>query len=444
VIAQLPLPVSRPARGPALPQWPADPWPLFQQRVKGYAARYAALWESVEAATPRLGPVVPLPGKLKREAQADAQFEAIKTLLRQFPRSHEQREGWRAKLLNAGREIAGRTLGLPNAALELFFTRTGVEATRRFVREARAFDPGMSDENLLQALRNLWVIHSIQVLFEREPSVSPATFAYSMLYPWTDNRLDDPAVSSDAKLRFGQWLERRLCGSHPAPPDAHAAQVGRLVGMIEGHFPRAEFEEVYLSLRAIHHAQMASLQQQSTGDFPDGHALLHITLRKGGTSVLADACLVAGQLSESETDFMFGYGTVLQLLDDLQDVSADLANGHATLFAREAAAGFLDAVTARLWSFLRAALWSPGRFEAPRFQPVKTLIQESCKLLLLQAVARNCRLYTARFAAELESCSPFRFAFLRDREASLGAECRKLISSLRRRRQINAAFDLLS
>jgi hypothetical protein len=429
-----------------MPPEPRDgSWRLFQERVEGYAARYAALWESIEAGPPPLGPAIPLCDKLKREARANGQFEEIKAHLRQFPRSREKREDWRGKLLNSAREIAGDSLGLPNAGLELLFTGPGLEATRQFVREAKAFDSRLNEESLLQAMRNLWVVHSIQLLLDKEVALSPATFAYSMLYPWTDNYLDDPKISSGMKVCFGKWLERRLCGFGAAAPDSHAEQVSRLVAFIEGVFPRSEFEEVYLSLRAIHHAQMASLGQQQAAGFLDERNLLQITLRKGGTSVLADAYLVAGQLSEAEADFMFGYGVLLQLMDDLQDLANDLANRHSTLFVRPAeAGGLLDASTARLWSFVRTVLESSSRFEAPRFQPIQALLQESCKLLLFQAVARNHRFYSTRFVTELESCSPFRFAFLRAREKSVAGECRQIISLLRRRGRIEAAFDLLA
>jgi hypothetical protein len=219
--------------------------------------------------------------------------------------------------------------------------------------------------------------------------------------------------------------------------------VGQLVALIEGRFPRAEFEEVYLSLRAIYQAQIASLEQQAADALLTERKLVQITLKKGGSSVLADAWLVAGNLSDAEEDFMFGYGALLQLMDDLQDLRNDLGNRHVTVFARQAVIGPLDGLASRLWSFAQAVLWSSSRFEAPKFQPVKTLIQESCKLMLLQAVARNYSFYTARFAAELEDSSPFRFIYLRSREATLKGECKNIISLLRRRRQIDSAFDLL-
>jgi hypothetical protein len=393
-------------------------------------------------ALPCLGPHVPLSRKLEREAQATRHMEEIESRLQRFPRSPKSRTAWRETLLHQTKELARRCLGFPAGGLRLLFNRKGMEVTRDFVRAAKSFDPGIKDESLFQALRNVWIVNTIQLILDEPMSLSPAVFGYSMLYPWTDNYLDDPQLPAQAKLAFGAWLERRLCGSAAAPADAHTAQVAQLVALIEGCFPRAEFEDVYVSLRAIHQAQMASLEQQTACGSLSEHDLLRATFRKGGASVLPDAYLVAGSLSEAEAEFMFGFGVLLQLIDDLQDLQADLANGHATLFARQAG-GLLDGVTTRLWAFAQAVLWAAGRFDAPKHQPIKALIQESCKLMVLQAVARNQHLYSPGFAAELEAASPFRFQFMRDRQTAAAREGDKMLSFLRQHRRLGSTFDLL-
>jgi len=188
---------------------------------------------------------------------------------------------------------------------------------------------------------------------------------------------------------------------------------------------------------------MASLEQHTAGDALSQDELLRTTFRKGGTSVLADAFLVMGTLTEAEAGFMFGFGVLLQLIDDLQDLQTDLANGHRTLFASPAD-DWLDEPTARLWSFTQTVLWSSGHFAAPKHQPIKALIQESCKLMILQAVARNHQRYRPAFAARLETYSPVRFSYLRAREHLLKDECNDIVSLLRRRGQFDSAFDMLA
>ena len=251
------------------------------------------------------------------------------------------------------RRIASDYLEGDAEGLDQLFTAEGLEATRQFVGQARTFAPAISDQNLFQALRNLWVTHSVQLFLRAPITLCPALFAYSMLYPWTDNCLDDLRLERAAKVAFGDWLTLRLSGIKAAPRDPHAEQVGRLIGMIERLYPRAEFPEVYLSLRAIHHAQMRSLEQQDAARDWDEQALLSLSIAKGGASVLTDACLVRGSLTVDEEEFMFAYGVLLQLMDDLQDLRDDLAKRHMTIFTRQTRVSPLDEVTTRLWAFTR-------------------------------------------------------------------------------------------
>jgi len=382
--------------------------------------------------------------QMGRESSVNLHLERLKAMLLRFPSLRDQRETWRKELLSTSRELAGRTVGLPKEGLKLLFTPEGLEATQQFIQQGRAFDPKITDGSLHQGLRNLWVMHSIQLLLGRPVALTPSLFAYSMLYPCTDNFLDNSDIPGEAKTEFGNWLARRLQGDRTTPPSSHAEQVSRLVALIESAFPRTEFEAVYFSLRAIHDAQTTSLDQHRTEVPLSDEEVLRITTTKGGTSVLADACLIVGQISEAEADFMFGYGVLLQLMDDLQDLSDDLSKGHATLFSRQAADGFLDELTSRLWNFSQTVLWSSTRFEAPEFRPLKALIQDNCKLLLVQTVARNPAFYTLRFSEELENCSPFSFGFLRSRETTLHKEASEIISTLRCRGRIRSTFDFLN
>ncbi len=413
------------------------------QRVEDLTVGFGALWEAAGSGRPRLGPDVGPDEQASRERKANECIADIDRRLRQYPGANAKREVWREDFLRTLQDMARGCLGFPEAGLKLFFNRAARNATRQFIRNAKAFDPTMSDESVFQALRNLWVIHNLQLFLNRDIALSPAAFGYSMLYPWTDNYLDDPRMPESSKVAFGDWLARRLSGACSAAPAAHAAQVGRLVGWIEQCFCREDYPEVYHSLRAIHLAQMASLRQQQVDAAANEQSILAITIEKGGTSVLTDAYLVRGWLSEAEADFMFGYGVLLQLMDDLQDLRNDLANRHATIFTRQAASGPLDEVTSRLWSFTQTVLWSSDQFAAPEFDPLKTLIQENCKLLLLLSVARNHNFYSASFADEMETSSPFRFGYLRRREHTLAGEYAKIAAFMRRKHAIKSVLDAL-
>ena len=118
------------------------------------------------------------------------------------------------------------------------------EASIAFTREARAFDPELPLDGLWQALRNVWIgntLHllldrpiavnpglrldglwqalrnvgignTLQLLLDRPVTLRPGLFAYSMLYPLTDNLLDDPGLDGGSKREFNERFGRRLAG----------------------------------------------------------------------------------------------------------------------------------------------------------------------------------------------------------------------------------------
>jgi hypothetical protein len=268
-------------------------------------------------------------------------------------------------------------------------------------------------------------------------------FAYSLLYPYTDNYLDDPDIPAGAKQalddRLRQWL-----GGRPVPPhSARERDILRLVEVIHRAYPASAYPDVHDSLRAIHRAQVGSLAQQSSPRLRDQTALLQISVEKGGTSVLTDGYLVAGRLSHPEAEFLFGYGVVLQLLDDLQDIRRDLRAGHATLFTKAAASGWLDGPANRLLEFLRRVLRSSDRFAAERFEALKELLERSCRLLLLHAVAASPEFFTGAYSRQLEASSPFRFRFIRERRATLEKAFQKAKGRLKDRHRWDAFLRVL-
>jgi hypothetical protein len=155
--------------------------------------------------------------------------------------------------------------------------------------------------------------------------------------------------------------------------------------------------------------------------------LLDIGCEKGGSSVLADLYLVDGSPGVASQRFAFGYGVLLQFLDDLQDVEADLAAGHQTLFTRAAARGPLDEPTARLAAFMDRVLADPS-LARPELDDARDLIRRNCAALLMGAVADQPRRFSRRFRRKLEGQWPL--------------TCRAM-RRLRRRAQRRApAFDL--
>jgi hypothetical protein len=245
------------------------------------------------------------------------------------------------------------------------------------------------------------------MLIGERVAMRPGLFAYSMLYPLTDNWLDDPTVSEVRKRAFSERFGRRLAGRAVRPEDDRDRPAFRLVETIESEFPRCQCPWVYESLLAIHGGQTRSLDQQHRSRL-SAEEVLAISFEKGGSSVLADLHLVMDAPRPAEQRFAFGFGVLLQLLDDLQDVEDDLAAGHVTAFTRAAARGPLDDETARLARFVDAVLAS-GPFQSPAFADRLDLIRRNCLSLLVGTVALGERRFSRGFRRGLERQWPVSF-----------------------------------
>ena len=254
----------------------------------------------------------------------------------------------------------------------------------------------------------------LQMLLGREMSLTPAIFAYSMLYPYTDNYLDDPRVPSEEKLEFNARIRRRLSGEMIAPVREGEARLWQLFEMIERQYPRADWPEVYASLLAIHRAQGNSLRQRGSHASVNPPDILRLSFEKGGASVLADAHLAAGSLSCEEAEFVFAWGALLQLVDDLQDLKQNRSEGALTIFTQVAGRVPLDELTTHTLSFGQEVMRRMKQVPA-RCPALKEMIQKSYMSLLVWSAGECRELYTREYLAELETHSPFRFACLAER-----------------------------
>ncbi len=140
---------------------------------------------------------------------------------------------------------------------------------------------------------------------------------------------------------------------------------------------------------------------------------------KGGTSVLADACLAHGWLSREESRFSFEWGVLLQLGDDLQDVREDMQRGSVTLFTSAARLGRpLDSLVVQLLNFSEQV--GARMDQLPNGTRVfKNLLRMSWRSLIIGAVANSHEFFSSGFLEEAERWSPFRFEFLRTRNERL-------------------------
>jgi len=367
--------------------------------------RHVALWQRCKGHRPRLRRRYTPLEQAQREADAEKFVRVAEKGIASGLRDAE------SAVLQAFAVFARAALDLDDAHLKLLVEGFPYLA-KGLAEQARRFDPALRPADIFQASRNVWTAAGLQVLLGQPLQLTPAIFAYSMLYPYTDNLLDDPLTSAEAKLAFNRRLRARLQGDTPQPADHREHKVWALVDKIESQYDRARYPGVYGSLLAIQNAQEESVGLRREAGLPSDQVLRGV-FAKGGASVLADGYLAAGMLTKEQEDFAFGWGVLLQLADDLQDVAEDLAAGTATLFS-ETPHEPLDLVSNRVFEFGELVFAGLDTFQLPGLEPLKQLIRQSAVILLITAAGAARELHTRTYIQELERHSPFRFGFVRE------------------------------
>lgn len=283
-----------------------------------------------------------------------------------------------------------------------------VKSTEAFIKRVRGNWPDMDEASIFQALRNVWIMNAIQMMAGQPFELTDAMFAYSMLYPLTDNLMDDPNIDSNNKKAFVKRFGDRLLGTAIEAKSKVEADVFEMVRLIEMQYSRAEYPEVYEGLLLIHDAQLKSLRQQ--GEKLSLEELTYLTFRKGSASVIADGYLVLGTLSDEQLNFLMGYGIVLQLADDLQDMTEDAAHGHVTLFSD---ASTFEERYERVMKLICLSRLTLEKMVTPDPQfsvRLGTLLGSSMTLLIGDAIYEQRKYFSKQIVKQIESLQVVRLA----------------------------------
>jgi hypothetical protein len=385
------------------------------QATTSFVEESIAAWHRSSTQFPALGRQYSEHEQQERERLFDLAIEAGQAELQRQPRTKSERKEAYGRLVSLAAQLGSFALDLHDPYFEFLLRDEFSKVGKDLAAGARRFDASVSLSDILQACRNAWTACGLQPLLGHAMQLTPAIFAYSMLYPYSDNYLDDAGVSREAKLAFSSRFGRRLAGDRLPPLDGLEAAVWRLVSLIESQYARDAYPQVYGCLLDIHHAQEDSIHQLRHNARVDNMDLLRLTFAKGGTSVLADAYLAAGSLIESEATFAFNWGVLLQLADDLDDLPLDREHGFVNLFSQSAEQGPLDELTNRTLNFGQSVMKLMETLPNGA-APFKELLRKNSSSLLIRAAGASNELFSKDYLAELQTYSPLRFSFLKERQ----------------------------
>lgn len=301
------------------------------------------------------------------------------------------------------------------AHLSLILSDDFKDVSKDFFYKARKFDPDLKPTNIYQAMRNVWITNGVQLMADVPVVITPSVFAYSMIYPYSDNFLDDPEISTHEKHIFSERFNRRLHGEEIVPDNFTEKQLNKLVEKIENEFPRDSYPKVYQSLYAIQKGQTDSLQLAKENGLSDSEVQC-ICFEKGGASVLADGYLVAGKLTRQQEQALFGYGVYLQLLDDIQDVKEDTQASTKTMFSC-LPENDLGVFVNQTVHFGRVVLNEMRCFPGLKNNTFLDLMNRSIEMMVIESVGLNHTWYSTDYLAALEKHSPLHFGFVREKRS---------------------------
>jgi len=385
------------------------------QPVETYINHFINLWENSPVTLPVFNRVYSESEKREREQyfeELQKKMESLqnKSNIRKLRKSNPENT-----FFPVFKTFMQNVFDFEEEQLKIILSDDFRNVSKDFFYKARAFGPDLSPEDIYQALRNVWIMNGLQLMMHLPVEITLSVFAYSMIYPYSDNFLDDPSITSAEKLEFSKRFNLRLHGEIVLATNSCESQLFKLVGMFEQQYSRDEYPDVYNGLYAIQKAQTDSMKLLKSGDLTD-EQIRRICFEKGGASVLADGFLVAGNLTGEQQQALFGYGIYLQMLDDIQDAREDQVSMTNTMCSYLEGKK-MDEFVNRTIHFGRKALDELKCFEDSAGDVFLSLMNKSIETMAIESVGVNNTIFSDGFTNELEKFSPLHFAFVRQKKS---------------------------
>lgn len=377
------------------------------------------LWQDMPSSFPEFTCRFTTRDHRQNETALQSSIRKISDEMKQKPLGLPNKETSREMMLGIAAGLARQALGFEDRHVDVILDNGFFDVAAEFARQAKIFDPTISDNDIYQAARNVMTMNFIQLLMQKPVSLTPSIFAYSLLYPLTDNYLDSGMLSTNEKMEFCGRFGERLLGLPTSPVNTKEQQIWQCICMIEREFLRDDFPLVHASLLGIYQAQVDSLQMLITNHNLEEKDLIRLIFAKGGAAVLADGYLVAGSLDEKQRLFMFAYGVFTQLIDDLEDARLDEQDGISTLFSMRDNKNQLDETTNRLFHFGIKAFGTIDYFVDPQAATLKEMIWKCIDPLLIDMASQNPTKFSTAYLRDLECHFPFSFKGLRNQRRAL-------------------------
>lgn len=288
----------------------------------------------------------------------------------------------------------------------------------QFFRGVRTFDPSITAPWVWQALRNYLIYGTIVGMEAGEQGCHDAIMGYSLLYPYTDNYIDNPDISNSDKIEFNQMIEDTLKGKEIKPTDPLQDKIIKclLMGMNYREGSKKEASSALLLLMLDAQAYSTRFMGYSKEDYrTKKDDIIRMLGYKGGVSVLNDYFFSIPKIDLNGIIFYLQFGFILQLADDIQDIPGDIASKTPTLYSMVDSVKEREANFYQLIRFIRAAFQG---YEAKNEQ-MRLFMLRSTMLLCMLTIIRSEDEFSDEFNHYMDDYIPFARDFSNQIDASI-------------------------
>lgn len=371
-------------------------------------------WSDTENTFPDFLSEVPYTKKLHNEQYLQSVAVQFKEQLNKLSRPSIRKKEEKKKLFLMVKKImAEETIIGIHQTMDIHTLEAYQEELIEFLRHERTFSPELPFEGIGQGIRNYIVYIMFNELNKKRPSFNTACFGYSMLYPFTDNYIDNKAYSNKDKQNYNRLIRDKLEGKKVYPSSSYEQKTCELLDKIEASYPRNQDSTIYTLLLLMLDAQEDSLKQHRRHSQEQAHNLtpdeiLDISVNKGGLSVLIDRYFVQKEMTEDDLTFYLSFGLFLQLADDLQDIAEDYEQGSQTLFTADLRSEPEEQLVNKLLHFLHRIM---DQYPSDNEQ-FKQFLLSNCYQLIYSSIAGSKEFFSQEYLDQLEKYLPVTFPYL--------------------------------
>lgn len=371
------------------------------------------LWKGLPNSFPEFLTEVEEKQKQENEVFLEGMGKRWKKIGKAFPEDESEQREWKKQVDVLMEEFLEKEqiLGIRKSMSQELF-QDFEEETKEFVRQTRRFDSEISLENIWQALRNYFIYAVIADLQGQPQKCKEDIFSYSLLYPYTDNYIDEKEYSEEEKKAYNEMIQDVLCDRPVMVEKGIPEKTCRLLEQLLSGYEGEKRKEIQNLLLLMLEAQSNSIRQQSGKEKLSEEAILRISVYKGSISVLIDYFFTVPRMKKEEIYFYLKFGFLLQLADDLQDVKEDKKSGSQTLMGKRAEEETLEEAVNHLLHYTHKIF---AEF-TPINDGLKSFMEQHCYTMVVAAALANSEYFSKDYIRKLERFFPVHVEYMQKQQ----------------------------